>query len=166
MDEDEFWRLVELARDPGAAGRTSTHVGTDFAGRDEVTVRIRLPGPSVERPDLDPAGDRTGWAALARAHVEALLGVLETTFGMQRPVLPDPAESERGRLAEAAREAADADSSQAWNLERTTRVPNLWSGRAPAEAIGELVRTLENGGRVRLPAQVGTVVPGRHRRRR
>lgn len=173
LDVEEWWRRWNTARDresqvdcyldhgpdygAGRAGRASTFVGTDFAGRDKVTVRVRLPLPSVERPDLDPAGDGTGWAALAREHVEALLDVLEAEFGMPRPVLPDPAELERRRVVEAAREAEDADGFEAWNLERTTRVPNIWAGRAPASAIDELVRTLENGGRVRLPAQLAAM---------
>ena len=97
LDVEEWWRQWNTARGresqvdcyldhgAGTTRRASTHVGTDFAGRDQVTVRVRLPLPSAERPDLDPAGDGTGWAALAREHVEMLLAVLAAEFGMQRP---------------------------------------------------------------------------------
>jgi hypothetical protein len=134
----------------GAAGRrrSSVRVGVDPTGRVEVRVAIRVPPPR--------AAD--GWAAVARTHAELLLDVLRTKLGLgDPPELPPAAELARGRLEAARRAEAEAAAFSAWNLERTTAVPNLWAGRAPAAAIDELVTTLENGGRVRLPGLIAAM---------
>ena len=33
-------------------------------------------------------------------------------------------------------------------------MPNIWAGRAPDKAIGELIATLENGGGIRVPGMI------------
>jgi Protein of unknown function (DUF4240) len=90
--------------------RSGVHVGRDYAGREEVTVTVRVEWPEAEKSD--PAAkplpvsstDSAGWAALARAHVELVLDVLATKLGIRLPPLPPPAELERQRLGTADRE--------------------------------------------------------------
>lgn len=76
---------------------------------------------------------------------------------MQQPGLPDPAELERNRLAAAERDAKDMAGFEAWNHERTARIPNIWVDRAPPHAIGELIHTLACGGRIRLPGLIAAM---------
>jgi hypothetical protein len=130
------------------------HFGS--AGRRRSSIRvvtIRLALPQAEWPEL--GGGREGWAELARMHVQLLFDVLGSKLGIDHPPdLPPAAELERERLDAAERDAADSEAFNAWNEERTTAVPNIWTRRAPADAIGELIRTLENGGRIRIPAMI------------
>ncbi len=93
-----------------------------------------------------------GWCSCpltARPAGPLLFDVLRSKLGMsQPPDLPPAAELERERREVARRDAADAEAFAAWNLDRTTAVPTIWTGRAPVDAIDELITTLENGGRI------------------
>jgi hypothetical protein len=132
--------------DEAGRRRSGLRIGRDASGRVEVRVTIRV-------PPLPHAG--RDWADPARAHVRMLFGVLASKLGMSAPPdLPPPAELERQRRAAALRDAVEAEAFAAWNARRTMVVPSLWSGRAPAEAIDELITTLENGGRIRIPVTI------------
>lgn len=136
---------------PAGRRRSTVRIGPDASGRTDVTVTIRLPQPDR---DSDPA-------ELARSHVGLLLEVLRSKLGLDHPpALPPAADLERDRLVAAERDAAETEDFLAWNRERTTAVPNIWAGRAPAAAVDELVFALECGGRIRLPALIAAM---RHR---
>lgn len=164
---EQWW---DTARDDGAqlvcyleftAGgrrRASLRTGRDPSGRVEVSITLRLPRPTIGRPGLDPTGDHDGWAALTRAHAQLIFDTLQAKTGLgDPPPLPPAADLERERQAAAAQDAADADAFVAWNLERTTAVPTIWAGRAPDHAIRELIDTLRNGGRIRIPAMIAAM---------
>ena len=138
--------------------RSSLRVGADPTGRVEVTVAIRFPPVHVQRPDLDPAGDRERWVELAGAHVQLLFDVLQSKLGLDPPPdLPSTAELERERRQAEEREIEEATGFAAWNHERTTAVPLIWAGRLPRRAVNDLITTLENGGRRQIPGMIAAM---------
>lgn len=129
------------------------------AGYDSVTVVVRLPKSAFDQP-MPAETPALGWAMVARAHFDLLLETLSAKMNLELPAWlpsPDTAAVDKQRRQ---REAEDGRrNQQEWRAEekrqRRRSAEHVWRGRAPDEAVDQLIAATKAGKRlVALPQMI------------
>jgi len=172
MNEDQRWwawwddlrgeesRLVlELDPKPVKQLRSTLQSGRGQTGYDEVRIAVRVPESEFDQP-LTSETPALGWAMLARAHFDLLLSTLSAKTNVELPAWLPPTDTaaldeqrRRRETEEGARDRQHWRAEEAWQRHRSSE--HIWRGRAPDEAVDQLITATKGGKRlVALPQMI------------
>lgn len=148
-----------------ATVRTSWRIGKDFGGQEVVYAVIVMPVVDAASPPPVHTDPSLAWSALARQHFDLLLRLIKQKLDLDPPVQlkPDIERAEANRKARQRREnQRQSQEAAAWDAHQRHRSSEyVWRGRAPDDAVDELMAAVEAGKRiVALPQLIADL---RHR---